>query len=425
MQRLRTILLCIIGVLCTISTIQAQERSIFNWQTPAGRYTDPSSFFSLHGYVDAIYAGPSRDWDVNDPTQIGNPGQYLIPDTDNSSFSFDAALIFGAELSEHSRILVETHVVDNHSRSDQIALPGLPFVITEATVSWDVFKDYASVSGGIFWTPFGRVAEDWLGAENLFTTIPRAAGAFPLYFNEQGVRMNGAFEFSEKSAINYVVSIGNGTGNAYLSGRSGADQNENKNIMSRVGIFPGLSRDLELGVSWAAGVLSDSIRSGETGDAATIFVGNENRYTAFSLDALFQKNGFRFRGYWITSTHDPGLSELPGASVGDLKRNGLLGEVSYMKELGTPVLGIGALVPKFRFDGITRDAFPQLARNSPAFGVVNESSTNVYSMGLNLIPAENVSFKNLIISLEYHIQKEIDRRDLENNRLLVRLTGKF
>ena len=421
MRKLLALVLC---ALCSGSVVFAQEdgadSETFKWQTSAGRYTDPSSFFPLHGYVDAVFAGPSADWNEPDPTQIGPPGQLLIPRTDESSYSFDAALFFGAELSQRTRLMIETHLVNDPSGAGAAGPAGFTFVLTEATVSWDLIDDYLTLSAGIFWSPFGKVNDDWLGAENLFTTIPRAAAAYPLHFNEKGMRFTGAHAFSETSGFNYVVAVGNGSRNFNLSGLRSFDENSNKNVSGRIGIFPGLGNDLDIGLSAAYGVL----REDSTG---VLDVNNpvpevfEGEYSAFSLDATYKKSGVKLRGYWVTSTEslDPAHNV---RSLDNLTRNGAMLEGSYRGELKKPFLGLGALIPKLRFDHLDKDA---ITLDNQLRGGTDPYSANVYSIGLSVIPVDNVTFDNFYLSLEYHIQEEIDGPDLDNNRLVFRLTGKF
>ena len=129
------------------------EETNFSWQTPAGNYTDPTSFFSLHGYVNGVFAGTSKDWLAPDPTKLGPPGQLLVPNTKNSSFAYDFALIFGSELTERTRILLETHYVVDPSGSGAAGPGGITVAITEAAGSFDIIPKYLTMTAGLFWSP--------------------------------------------------------------------------------------------------------------------------------------------------------------------------------------------------------------------------------------------------------------------------------
>ena len=104
---------------------------------------------------------------------------------------------------------------------------------------------------------FGVLSElfnqDWLGAQNNFSLIPRASGAYPVHYNERGVRLNGAFELGENMGLNYVVSVGNGVNNFNISGQRSSDTNNGKTVTGRVGFFPGIGMDLNIGISYMSG----------------------------------------------------------------------------------------------------------------------------------------------------------------------------
>ena len=51
-------------VFYSTSSVYAQDiyEDKYQWKIPGGKYIDPVSFFSLHGYVNAVYAGESPEW---------------------------------------------------------------------------------------------------------------------------------------------------------------------------------------------------------------------------------------------------------------------------------------------------------------------------------------------------------------------------
>lgn len=397
--------------------ITIEEKTDYNWSTPAGKYLDAVSFFSLHGYVNAVYAGPSEDWTAPDPTQVGKPGQLMVPNTNKSSFLYDFALIFSSEMNERTRIAIETHYVSDPSGQGAAGPGGITIAVTEATGSYDLIPQYLTVSGGIFWSPFGTVNKDWLGAQNAFSFIPRASGAYPIHYNERGIRVNGAFNLGSNAAINYVASIGNGVGKWDLSGQYSVDNNDGKTFTSRVGIFPGLKKDLELGLSWTSG----SMRS--SGDL-NMNIDDPLRYEAgmraFGIDYRYSKNNFTLRGYSIFSTEDLSDDD-SGNSPSDINRKGSMVEVLYQFPLETKVLK--GIQPRLRFDRIKLD---QLMMETPAqpsaasdLGV-RFLSTNVVSYGVDFIATKNIRF-----AFDYSAVNEEGQSELDNNRFVGKLIAQF
>ncbi|MBL4594587.1 MAG: hypothetical protein JKX68_12340, partial [Flavobacteriales bacterium] len=227
----------------------------YQWKIPGGNYIDPNSFFSLHGYVNAVYGSTSKDWKLGSMNGIGMPGQVLIPNTDKGSFQTDEALWISSEITNKTSVLMEIHLVTSPSGIGAAGPGGLTLVLTEANAKFKLYKNYANIAAGTFWSPFGIHNNDWLGAQNLFTTIPYASSAFPSHYNEKGIRLDGFFG-KNKIGVNYVFSIGNGY-NAYdISGYQAVDNNNNKTITGRISLFPYLQENLNIGISYANGELS-------------------------------------------------------------------------------------------------------------------------------------------------------------------------
>jgi len=391
--------------------------NLFKWRSPGHQYVDSESifslspFFSLHGYIDGIFAGTSRDWTAPDPTQLGPPGQLLVPNTSHSGFQYDAAFFIGAEMSQRTRLISEIHLVSDPSGTGAAGPGGATFAVTEANVAFDIKPGILTLTTGLFWAPFGTVNKDWLGAQNLFSLIPRASGAFPSHLNDRGIRVNGAKSFSERAGMNYVLSIGNGVQAFDLSGQTSTDQNNNKTIIGRIGLFPGLGKRLDIGYSFASGKLRDKA------DLTKVLT-DPSRYpadfVAHGLDTFFTHKGFMLRMYYIASkeTLDSDLST--NLNPSDLSRKGAMAEGSLNVPLKDFPLDLKAFVPKLRFDWVT---IPTLTGNGSS---TVDFKTAVSSIGFDIYP-EN----HYYISFEYHIQDELTRPELSNNRFVARFTAEF
>lgn len=392
--------------------------SNFGWQMAGGRYTDPTSLFSLHGYVDGVFASASPDWKASDPTQLAAPGQLLVPNTAQSSFQFDAALIFNSEPTDIHRIMLEAHLVSDPSGTGAAGPGGVTMAITEATVAWDILGHYLTVASGVFWAPFGIVSEDWLGAQSRFTLVPRAAGAFPAHYNERGVRLNGSVAFSEGFGVNYVASIGNGVQSFGIDGQSPFDANSSRSLIARLGLFPGLGSALEIGYSVHRGRLRDALDLERSPDDSQRY---ESSVFAHGLDAHLRLGAAEFRGYYIRSTETLGgdADRAPPA----LLREGAMFEAMYDFEFGND--WVAGLSPKARIDGIRLDTL-----EAEGDGTL-QGTTLVYSVGFNFYPGgQALAFnaypqRNIYLSFEYHIQQERTGPELDNDRFVARFTGRF
>jgi hypothetical protein len=389
------------------------ERDLqYAWKTAGRHYVVPLAFVSLHGYLEGVFGAASRDWTVEEPTQLGHPGQGLVPFTNNSSFQYDAALFVSTDLSAHTRSLVELHLVSDSAGQGAAGHGGLTFAITEASVSWDLYKSYLTLGGGVYWAPFGIVNIDWLGGQALFLLVPRASGAFPAHFNERGVRLDGAKALARGFGVNYVVSVGNGVHSFDIDGQNAYDLDNGKTVIARVGLFPGLGPDLELGVSFAAGTLRES--GDPAAEEATLrYPGG---FSAYGGDLVWHLGNLDVRSYYIMSVE--ALGAAGGVSPPDLVRHGFVAETSYQFMVDLPVGNVRAIVPKARFDWISVDALDETG------AAATNMQTGVYSVGVDLRTAGTVG---AVLGFEYHFQDEIKgfAAPLENDRFLARLLAKF
>jgi hypothetical protein len=406
----------------------ASARSLYVWRTAGGRYIDPLSVFSLHGYVDGVFAGPSRDWTVPDPTQIPMPGQLLVPNTGDSSFQFDLALFIASEISSRTRVMAELHLVSDPSGNGAAGPGGLTFALTETTASWDLVPGYLTLSGGLFWAPFGILNEHWLGAQNIFTLIPRASGAFPMHWNERGVRINGAHAFTDKTAINYVVSVGNGVHAFSIMGQPAFDLNAGKSVNARVGLFPGLGADLDIGASFHWGQLRDV-------PDQMLPIAEPMRYpstlTATGVDASFNRGGLLARSYYVFSLESFGDDQSGARKPFNVARHGVMGEVMYALTPPRPLWVVKTIAPKARLDFISVQQFQPRATEPGG-----HDRALVSSLGFNIYPNQdyftdgdrpydNFFLSNFYVSVEYHLATELNRVELSNNRFVSRITGRF
>jgi hypothetical protein len=392
---------------------QGDERDLqYAWKTAGRHYVVPMSFVSLHGYLEGVFGSASKDWTVEEPTQLGHPGQELVPFTASSSFQYDAALFVSTDLSAHTRSLVELHLISDSAGQGAAGHGGLTFAITEASASWDLYKSYLTLGGGVYWAPFGIVNIDWLGGQGLFLLVPRASGAFPAHFNERGVRLNGSRALAKGFGVNYVVSLGNGVHSFDIEGQNAYDLDNGKTVIARVGLFPGLGPDLEVGVSFSAGTLR------EFGDAA----GDEaalrypGAFSAYGGDLTWHLGKLDLRSYYIMSMESLGTTG--GVSPPDLTRQGFVAETSYHFPVNLPFGNVRDIVPKARFDWVSVDALDEAGT-----GATN-MQTSVYSVGVDFRTAGTVG---AVLGLEYHFQDEMKgfAAPLENDRFLARLLAKF
>jgi hypothetical protein len=404
-------LLALSLVVTSVFSVSAQMRQDYVWETAGNRYMDPASFFSLHGYVESVYGAHSRDWSRSDPAQVGAPGQVLVSNTDNSSFQYDGALFIGSEPSPGTQLMLEMHIVSDPSGTGAAGPGGLTLVFTEATASWDIHERWLTLSGGLFWAPFGTLNHDWLGAQNLFGLMPRASSVVPDHWNERGFRINGATEAGSDWGANYVASYGNGVSRFGVNGQSSSDQNQDKSIIARVGVFPGFGRQLEIGYSIAAGKLRNSL---DPAQAVTAVERYPSRFEAHGLDVTYMYDRFKARSFMGYSREDLGADNVGGINPADPTRIGFMTEFSYDIPITKKGFRLKKWTPKARFDWFDREV---LAAGGRALQHVPAA---VYSLGVSLHANEH-----FLMSTEYHIQDELGRTELANNRFVFRIIGRF
>ena len=63
-----------------IANSHAQDiyEGTYQWRIPGGQYIDPVSFFSLHGYVNGVYASASEQWKQGNMNGIGKANSHPI-----------------------------------------------------------------------------------------------------------------------------------------------------------------------------------------------------------------------------------------------------------------------------------------------------------------------------------------------------------
>jgi hypothetical protein len=388
------------------------EEYDYNWKIPGAKYSNPTSFFSLHGYIDGVFASSSKEWTAARKVGIGMPGQVLVPNTNNSSFSYDAALFFGSEMSHNTRVILEMHLVTDPSGMGAAGPGGLTFVLTEATGSWDIHEECLTLSAGTFWLPFGTVNQDWLGAQNRFSLIPQASEAMPTHWNERGLRLNGMKKIGDKAAVNYVLSVGNGYESWSIMGQRSVDNNENKSATGRVSVFPGLNDNLNIGFSYSFGDLGAQLNNEM--DSLNL-MRYPSDYSAYGIDLMASINDLSFRSYYIASQQILDISTNNAQSgTAEISRTGWMSELEYRMDVSKLNIGFESINPKIRYDYLAADV---LAVSDG--GTENYQNTTL-SYGVNLYV--NSQF---YIALDYNMCDEVNYDDLENDRFIARLTGTF
>jgi len=396
------IIICL--ALLSSMNINGQElyENIYQWKIPGGNYIDPTSFFSLHGYVNAVFGSESKEWTLGHMNGMGMPGQVLIPNTNKNSFQTDEALWISSEISEKTSLLMEIHLVTDPSGKGAAGPGGLTFVLTEANVKFKLFKNLANVSVGTFWNPFGIHNNDWLGAQNLFTIIPYASSAYPTHYNEKGIRIDGYFGQKKKVGVNYVVSIGNGYNAWDISGYQAVDLNDNQTISARVSVFPYLKDKLNVGFSFAQGSLMD----GDTAISDSFALHYDNAFQSMGMDLIFKWQNLKLRSYLISTARTYKSDNL---SI-NTANFGFMSELSYELML-KKMKGLKSVVPKIRYDYGSIGLFHLMNPGEDVFTSI--------SFGCNI--HLNESF---YISADYNLLTESANK-LDNDRLIIRVSANF
>lgn len=371
-------------------TTTARDADRFKRRHASGQYLDPESRFSLQGYVTGTYADFQDDFLRNG---FGAPGQVLVPRTDKSSFQYDWAMFLGSRLSEDVRFVVETHFV---TKDDGDFRPDI--VVTEAHVTWMPLRDKHALrlSLGQYWAPFASVNEDWFSAVNVFTTVPFAARAFPLHYNERGVALEGEFDLGGNRGLNYVASLGNGVTGMTLDDQRGVDANDDKTLMGRIGFLPG-GPSFEVGLSAMKGDFRDAVDQ-------RFPQADPRRYpasfSALAADARYRRPSLELRAYGIRSTED-----LAGAS--DLDRWGVMAEGAVRLARGVEALREIWLKARWDLSRVeTLAVFPE--------------KDQVLSVGLNFKPA-----RRTVLKIEGFFHDEKDGRKLKDNGFIAQFSASF
>jgi len=380
----------------------------YQWKIPGGKYVDPVSFFSLHGYVNALYAGPSDQWMEGSTNGLGYPGQMNIPLTNTSSFGQDAALWIGSEIAEDISLVLEIHLHKNGSGhhgefediSPENAKAYIGLFVTEANVRVKLIDHYLNVSAGTFWSVFGIQNKDWLSAQNLFSTMPMASGAYLSHYNDIGVRFDG-FLNKGNWGVNYVFAVGNGYDEWSIDGFGHADINENKTINGRVSIFPGFGENLNIGMSYGQGLFAQYDHHNVDPTSPGIY---DHSFEALGVDLTGQWKNLSLRSYYISSSE----KYVNDQEQFDLPHTGFMAELKYDFPMEGK-LGINTIIPKFRFDTLDKSQF------------IEETSDEYQTISAGL----NIEIKkNVVFAIDYNWFEEKYNK-LDNDRLIARITANF
>jgi hypothetical protein len=136
------------------------------------------------------------------------------------------------------------------------------------------------------------------------------------------------------------------------------------------------------------------------------------RFSALGLDAQIAlgQASFRTYGIWSRQALDPFQTVTPS----DLDRKGLAAEVSYDVSLSDLPSGFTTIRPRARFDWYEADQLDGLG------GADTPAGSRTLSAGLTLVGGSGLS-----IGGEYHFRSELGRADLDNDRLVLRMTAQF
>jgi hypothetical protein len=194
--------------------------------------------------------------------------------------------------------------------------------------------------------------------------------------------------------------------------------------VGRVGLFPGLGDRLDLGFSFARTRLRDP---GEPELSRPL--DDPRRYGALiraqGLDANLRLADATVRSYLIWSSEDLSAALPEDPNPEDLRHIGFLLEGVYLLKLSRPVLSVGALAPKVRFD------LGQIESLRGGATQVALDKGYTVSFGLNIYPSSEIvesgayPYRNFFISLEYHLLREQTGPQLDNDRFVARITGRF
>jgi serine/threonine protein kinase len=187
--------------------------------------------------------------------------------------------------------------------------------------------------------------------------------------------------------------------------------------------FPGLGERLDLGFSFARNRLR------EPGESELERPLDDPRHygaliRAQGLDANLRLADATVRSYLIWSSEDLSATP-PDPNPEDLRHRGFLLEGVYLFQLERPVLSVGALAPKVRFD------YAEIESLHDAGARVERDKGYTVSLGVNIYPSSEIvgsgtyPYRNFFISLEYHVLRESTGPWLDNDRFVARITGRF
>jgi len=263
-----------------------------------------------------------------------------------------------------------------------------------------LIEDYLNVSAGTFWSVFGIQNKDWLSAQNLFSTMPLASGAYLSHYNDIGVRFDG-FLNRGNWGVNYVFSIGNGYDRWDLDGFGHADINENKTINGRVSVFPGLGENLNIGMSYGQGLFAQYDHHNVDPTSPGIY---DHSFEALGVDLTGQWNNLSLRSYFISSSE----TYVNDQQQFDLPHTGFMAELKYDVPMDGK-LGVKTIIPKFRFDSLDKSQF------------IEETSDQYQTISAGL----NIEIKkNVVFAIDYNWFEEKYNK-LDNDRLIARITANF
>ena len=349
-------------------------------KTPSDKYTDPESFFRMHGYVSLSYAeaGDELGADPYRAPHILVSG--VSPETgkNESGFKNDAALFVGGEPFDGVGANMELHFVGN----------ALDPVLTEAKLTWDIKDPMAGRGGfrfhmGRYWWPFGIHNEEWFSAVNNFTLVsPVASEVVPAHVNEVGIMAEGESKVNKTLGLNYVLSMGNGVSSFQLPDAvrgTSFDNNGDRTLTGRLGFAARGNADLDFGFSAASGKLREEGQTGFPDTDARTYPGEFN---AYGLDLVIEGKSLRLRSYYMATTE-----ELTKDGLDELERDGFTLEPSFSKKLSDSFIREFAIVG--RYSSANEDRLAGGTAEYVQFGLsLRFQVTNALHLKLNYLEQE-------------------------------------
>lgn len=232
--------------------------------------------------------------------------------------------------------------------------------IDQAFLEWAV-TDWASLTAGRFYTPFGIERFVWYSPTNALVSRPEPFRQIvPGNFYANGVMLSGTVPTGSKSVFTYETAITDGLGDQDLSSRRGSrifrDNNSSRAVSGRLGWSP--NPKLEFGAS------AHQQRHSTEGDLDLSF---------FGADLVFRQAGFEVRSEYVKAD----VEEAVGLD---------LGQEGYYVQVGYTLQRLSELLPSVTF--VTRYDSVDLDDR-----IISNDDRDFWSVGVNFEILDHLRFK--------------------------------